>query len=62
MKLLQNQLWKKGDESLRILELERLTVKYKSTCSFGNAEGTIHQATKKEFCRLIKDAALQAEK
>jgi len=58
MKLQQGQIWKQGKQFLRIVQLERLTVQFKSMESLGTKEGTHHQATKKEFCRLLKGATL----
>jgi hypothetical protein len=58
MKLQQGQVWKTGDEYLRIVELHRLEVKYKAIKDLQTREGTHHHVTKKQFCRLIKNAAL----
>lgn len=58
MKLKQGQLWKKGDDYLRIVEWARLSVVYKTMKDPITGEGTTTQATKKEFCRLLKDAEL----
>ena len=58
MKLQQGQIWKAGDEFLRIVELHRLEVKYKSMRDLLTREGTHHHVTKKQFCRLIKNATL----
>lgn len=58
MKLQQNQLYKLGDDYIRIVELARLAVSYKTMTDPVEAEGTTHLVTKKEFCRLIKDAEL----
>ena len=58
IQLAQNQLWKQGDRYFRIVIWERLAIRYKETASPEAAEGTIHDVTKKEFCRLIKDARL----
>ncbi|HEX7862859.1 MAG TPA: hypothetical protein VF773_21180 [Verrucomicrobiae bacterium] len=58
MKLQQGQVWKAGDEYLRIVELHRLEVKYKAIKDLATREGTHHHVTKKQFCRLIKDASL----
>jgi len=58
MKLAQNQVWKKGDEYLRIVQLERLEVKYKAVTNLLTGIGTHHHVSKKEFCRLIKGAVL----
>ena len=58
MKLCQGQVWKSGHEYIRIVKLERLTVAYKSMPNLGNKEGTLHQTSKKDFCRLLKGARL----
>ena len=58
MKLQQGQIWKKGDEFLRIVNLERLEVQYKAMKDLVSRDGTHHHVSKKEFCRLIKDATL----
>ena len=60
LKLQQGQVWKLGDDFLRITRLERLAVEYKATSSPGVKVGKLHQVTKKEFCRLIKTATLLA--
>ena len=54
----QGQLWKKDDRYFRIVVWERLAIRYKETDSPEAEEGTVHDVTKKEFCRLIKDAEL----
>jgi hypothetical protein len=58
MKLQQGQLWRKDKEFLRIVECERLSVTYKIMENPFAKEGEMRQATKKDFCRLIKDAKL----
>jgi hypothetical protein len=58
MKLCQGQVWKSGKEYVRIVKLERLAVEYKSLPNLGNKEGTLHQTSKKDFCRLLKNARL----
>lgn len=58
MKLQQGQVWKAGDEYFRIVELHRLEVKYKSMRDLLTREGEHHHVTKKQFCRLIKNAEL----
>jgi len=60
MKLCQGQVWKKEKEYIRIVKLERLTVEYKSLPNLGNKEGTLHSTSKKDFCRLLKQARLLA--
>jgi hypothetical protein len=58
MKLRQGQVWKKDKEYLRIVRLERLEVEYKSMPNLGNKEGTKIVTSKKDFCRLLKQARL----
>ena len=58
MKLEQGQVWKKGDQYFRIVRLERLSVEYKEMKEIVSRDGYHRQATKKEFCRLIKGAVL----
>ena len=60
MKLCQGQVWKWDKEYIRIVKLERLAVAYKSMPNLGNKEGTLHQTSKKDFCRLLKQAKLLA--
>jgi len=61
LKLIQSQIWKLGNSYLRIVKLERLVVEYKDMPSPKTQLGTHHKLTKKEFCRLIKDATLVTE-
>jgi hypothetical protein len=56
--LQQNQVWQQGDQYVRIVVLERLRVEYKVMKDLAAREGTHHQATKKEFCRMLKGAVL----
>ena len=58
MKLQQGQIWKKGDDYFRIVVWERLSIDYKAMKDPVSGEGTRHEVTKKEFCRLIKGAEL----
>ena len=58
MKLQQGQIWKKDYVYLRIIECERLSVKYKEMGKPYSKEGEMHQVTKKEFCRMLKTAEL----
>ncbi len=58
IKLAQNQVWKQGEDYLRIVQLERTEVRYKNVRDFGTGDGTHHHVSKKEFCRLIKGASL----
>lgn len=60
MKLQQGQVWKVGEEFLRIVELHRLEVKYKAMKDLDTKEGEHHHVTKKQFCRLIKGATLHS--
>lgn len=61
MKLAQNQIWRVGDEYLRIVHLERLEVRYKALKDLAAIEGKHHVVSKKEFCRLLKGATLLDE-
>ena len=58
MKLHQGQVWQQGEQRIRIVTLERLSVKYKVITNLETKESTHHQVTKKEFCRLLKNAVL----
>jgi hypothetical protein len=58
MKLQQGQLWKKEKTFFRIVECERLSVTYKEMLNPFAKEGELREVTKKEFCRLIKEAKL----
>jgi len=58
MKLEQGQVWKQGDRYIRIVHLVRRYVGYKILTDLATRDGTHHQTTKKEFCRLIKGATL----
>lgn len=58
LKLQQGQIWKQGAEFLRIVHLERHEVEYKSLLCPTSRTGTHHHTSKKEFCRLLKQATL----
>jgi len=58
LKLRQGQVWKRGDEFIRIVHLERLSVGYKTFKGPDLLDGKHHQATKKEFCRMLKECTL----
>ncbi len=58
MKLQQGQVWLRDGEYLRIVELQRLEVEYKSLLDLHSRDGTHHRLSKKEFCRLLKGASL----
>jgi hypothetical protein len=60
LKLQQGQVWKRGDEFIRIVHLARLEVRYKVVKNLQTGEGTHHHSSKKEFCRLLKSASLLA--
>ncbi len=60
MKLCQGQVWKKEKQYIRIVRLERLEVQYKSMANLGSGEGTLLTTSKKDFCRLLKQARLLA--
>ncbi len=58
MKLQQGQIWQCGDEFVRIVQLERLEVGYKSALNAKFIEGKHCHTSKKDFCRLLKGATL----
>lgn len=58
MKLQQGQLWRTTEGLVRVVELERLRVGYKRISDIEAGAGTHHEATKKEFCRMLKGATL----
>ena len=67
MKLEQGQIWKTNPDVhshngkplfLRIVQLERLSVDYKEISNLATGEGHHKKATKKQFCKMIKGAAL----
>ena len=58
MKLQQDQIWKSGDEYVRIVHLERLQVGYKSLKSLKSSAGKHQLTSKKDFCRMLKGAVL----
>jgi hypothetical protein len=60
MKLCQGQVWKQGQEYIRIVRLERLEVESKSLANLASKQGTRHITSKKDFCRLLKQARLLA--
>jgi hypothetical protein len=58
VQLRQGQLWKQGKEFIRIVRLERLEVEYKLLASPTSKEGAMRVTSKKDFCRLLKQARL----
>ena len=62
LKLRQGQVWKLGDEFIRIVDLERLEVGYKLMKNLESGEGSHHRISKKDFCRLLKAATLLARR
>ena len=58
MKLAQNQVYRKDGDYIRIVELDRREVQYKSVANLLTREGTHHRVSKKEFCRLLNGATL----
>lgn len=58
MRLQQGQIWKCGAEYVRIVQLERLEVGYKSAASQNFDAGKHRVTSKKDFCRLLKGATL----
>ena len=62
LKLRQGLVWKRGDEFIRIVHLERLEVKYKVLKNLKTGEGKHEHTSKKDFCRLLKECRLLAPK
>lgn len=60
LKLRQGQVWKREADYIRIVRLERLEVGYKLMPDLTSGKGEHKEATKKEFCRLLKTATLVA--
>ena len=60
MTLEQGQVWKKGEDYLRIVEWSRMEIVYKLMKDMTTRVGTQHRVTKKEFCRMLKGARLLA--
>ncbi len=58
MTLQQNQLWQKGNQFFRIVNLERMAVDFKTLADAEAKEGPHQRLPKKEFCRLLKGAKL----
>ncbi|HXF10926.1 MAG TPA: hypothetical protein VN625_09085, partial [Desulfuromonadaceae bacterium] len=58
LKLKQGQVWKHGDEFIRIVHLERLEVGYKVVKNLKTGEGKHEHTSKKDFCRLLKSCTL----
>jgi hypothetical protein len=60
MKLQQGQVWKCGENYVRIVQLERLEVGYKSASNLKFTDGKHQLTSKKDFCRMLKGATLLA--
>lgn len=58
IKLQQDQIWKQGELYFKIVHWDRLFIVYKAMRDLKSREGKETQVSKKEFCRLIKDAEL----
>jgi hypothetical protein len=62
LKLQQGQVWKHGQEYIRIVHLERLRVAYKVLKNLQSSKGEHRHTSKKDFCRLLKECRLLAPK
>ncbi|MES2660533.1 MAG: hypothetical protein V4689_18045 [Verrucomicrobiota bacterium] len=58
MRLFQDQIYRKGDQHIRIIRLDRYEVEFKTTQGDPKGEGTVQVFKKKEFCRLLKNMTL----
>jgi hypothetical protein len=61
MNLRQGQTWMCDEKYIRIVKIERLAVEYKIIKDLTTNQGTHHQVTKKEFCRLLKNGVVLAK-
>ena len=61
MRLHQNQIWKKDEYYLCIVQLERLSVTYKEMEDLASRDGKRQTVTKEQFCRLLKGAELMMD-
>ena len=62
LKLQQGQVWKRGNEFIRIVQLSRLEVAYKIVNNLKTGAGEHRFTSKKDFCRLLKECRLLAPK
>jgi len=62
LKLKQGQMWKHGNEYIRIVHLERLEVAYKVFKNLQTSKGEHRLTSKKDFCRLLKECRLLVPK
>jgi hypothetical protein len=62
LKLQQGQVWKHGNEFIRIVHLERLEVAYKVVKNLKSGQGEHRHTSKKDFCRLLKECRLLTPK
>ena len=58
MRLQQGQVWKQGEKYVRIVSLDKRAVEYKILNDLKTRDGTHHTISKKDFCRLVKEAIL----
>ena len=58
MRLDEGQVWKLDEGFVLIVVWERLAIEYQELATVEATEGVIHRVTKKEFCRLIKNAEM----
>ena len=56
--LQQGQVWNQSDEFIRIAHPERLEVGYQVVKNLKTGQGTHHDTSQKDFCRLLKSATL----
>lgn len=62
MKLAEGQVWKLEEGCVLIVVWERLAIEYQELETPDSTEGAIRRVTKKEFCRLIKQAELLGQR
>jgi hypothetical protein len=59
MRIYQDEVYQKGEKSIRILRLDRYEVEFKTTHGDLKGEGMVTVLAKKEFCRLLKGMTLR---
>lgn len=59
MRIYQDEVYQKGEKSIRIIRLDRYEVEFKTTHGDPKGEGPVTVMVKKEFCRLLKGMTLR---
>lgn len=59
MRIFQDQLYRKGEQFIRILRVERHEVEFKTTQGDPKGDAESQVLPKKAFCRLLKGMTLE---